>query len=238
MAIGDAAAAAGYDIVPGTTPANTIDTEINKTRDYVATKTPPDASTTVKGVVYLAPVPYVSSNPYQAVTPAGVTNAHHTKAEIDARIGHDATGNTLRSPNGAANIRADDSGVIFSGNIYSTSVSGSGSYRGVSVNQNGAIGYVPSLQALKQLAGVQDTDIAAWLALDLRRFFYKGDETELERLGWFAEDVEAIEPGITFTDENGDLAGIDYAAAVVPLLAVIQSLAARIEQLEERMPDE
>lgn len=36
MAAGDAATAAGYDTVSGTTPANTIDTEINKTRDYIA----------------------------------------------------------------------------------------------------------------------------------------------------------------------------------------------------------
>ena len=37
MAIGDAAVAAGMAIVNGaTTPANTLDTEINLTRDYVA----------------------------------------------------------------------------------------------------------------------------------------------------------------------------------------------------------
>ncbi len=40
MAAGDgtAAAAAGMDIVPGSTPANTIDTEITKSRDYIAMK--------------------------------------------------------------------------------------------------------------------------------------------------------------------------------------------------------
>lgn len=36
MATGDDAAAAGMDIVPGSTPANTIDTELNKSRDYIA----------------------------------------------------------------------------------------------------------------------------------------------------------------------------------------------------------
>lgn len=36
MAIGDAAAAAGMDLVPGSAAANTIDTEINKSRDYIA----------------------------------------------------------------------------------------------------------------------------------------------------------------------------------------------------------
>ena len=39
MAIGDDAIAAGMDIVPGTTLANTIDTELNKTRDYIAQRT-------------------------------------------------------------------------------------------------------------------------------------------------------------------------------------------------------
>jgi len=36
MATGDDASAAGMDLAPGSTPANTIHTEINKTRDYIA----------------------------------------------------------------------------------------------------------------------------------------------------------------------------------------------------------
>lgn len=39
MAIGDDATAAGMDLVPGSTLANTIDTELNKTRDYIAQRT-------------------------------------------------------------------------------------------------------------------------------------------------------------------------------------------------------
>ncbi len=39
MAIGDDAAAAGMDLVAGTTAANTLDTEVNKTRDYIAQRT-------------------------------------------------------------------------------------------------------------------------------------------------------------------------------------------------------
>lgn len=35
MAIGDTAAAAGLDLVAGTALANTLDTEENKTRDYI-----------------------------------------------------------------------------------------------------------------------------------------------------------------------------------------------------------
>lgn len=36
MAIGDAAAGAGYPLVPGTLPANQIETEINRSRDITA----------------------------------------------------------------------------------------------------------------------------------------------------------------------------------------------------------
>jgi hypothetical protein len=36
MAAGDDAAAAGMDLVAGTEPANTIDTLLNITRDYIA----------------------------------------------------------------------------------------------------------------------------------------------------------------------------------------------------------
>ena len=35
MAIGDEAAAAGYPLVPGTAPANTLETLINQTRDFI-----------------------------------------------------------------------------------------------------------------------------------------------------------------------------------------------------------
>lgn len=39
MATGDDALAAGMDILDGTEPANTLDTEVNKTRDYIAQRT-------------------------------------------------------------------------------------------------------------------------------------------------------------------------------------------------------
>ncbi|MFS6529701.1 hypothetical protein V8Z69_07485 [Microbacterium aurugineum] len=39
MATGDDAAAAGMDVLTGNEPANTIDTEINKSRDYIAQRT-------------------------------------------------------------------------------------------------------------------------------------------------------------------------------------------------------
>lgn len=35
MAIGDDAAAAGLPLVPGTAPANTLETLINETRDFI-----------------------------------------------------------------------------------------------------------------------------------------------------------------------------------------------------------
>lgn len=48
MAIGDDAAAAGMDLVLGSQAANTIDTEINKSRDYIAQKTS-DVTPVAKG---------------------------------------------------------------------------------------------------------------------------------------------------------------------------------------------
>lgn len=51
MATGDAAAAAGMDLVSGSAAANTLDTEDNKTRDYVATYTQPVRDATATGNV-------------------------------------------------------------------------------------------------------------------------------------------------------------------------------------------
>lgn len=72
MAVGDDAAAAGMDLVPGSTLANTIDTEINKTRDYIAQKTVSSASSSAgagvlvtrdSGGKFGVPTPTAGTNP-------------------------------------------------------------------------------------------------------------------------------------------------------------------------------
>lgn len=66
MAVGDDALAAGMDLVTGSELANTIDTEINKTRDYIA-----QLETTLMAVI--------NALTYQDVNAIGNAGAYETK---------------------------------------------------------------------------------------------------------------------------------------------------------------
>lgn len=72
MAIGDAAAAAGMALVPGSTLRSDVDTEINRTRDYIAERTVSSASSSAgvgvlvtrdSGGKFGVPTPTAGTNP-------------------------------------------------------------------------------------------------------------------------------------------------------------------------------
>lgn len=71
MATGDLALAAGMDIVPGTTLANTIDTELNKSRDYIVEFGGPSAGALTK----FTPPPYAGAQVHSFDPLTGLYNA-------------------------------------------------------------------------------------------------------------------------------------------------------------------
>lgn len=95
MAIGDSAAAAGMSLVDGvTTPANTIDDEINRTRDYIATGTGATVAAAAGKVVKRD-----AAGRAQFATPAAAQDAA-TKAYVDAQApGPGSIGNTQLADN-------------------------------------------------------------------------------------------------------------------------------------------
>ncbi|MDU0367679.1 hypothetical protein RWH45_10660 [Microbacterium sp. KSW4-17] len=102
MATGDNALAAGMDLVAGTTPLNTVDTEINKTRDYIAERT--------------NAVTPISKGGTGATTAAGARSALGvtTAAEVDKR----ALKNTMNWPYAVAQVETNpphQMGMWFSG---------------------------------------------------------------------------------------------------------------------------
>lgn len=222
MADGDLAASLGWHIPSDLDDKRDGANEIRKALDRIAAHV-------TSGTHKITDITGLEASLAMKAAASGV----YSKSELDEHLIQDSTGSAIRSPNNATAVRTDNDGRVYSINLYNNSVTGSGSYRALYANSIGALGYVPSLRELKALTGEQTTDIAGWLGLPLHRFVYRDDDTGTPRLGWFADEVADVDPDITFTDAEGNLAGIDYAAAVVPLLAVIQSLAERITALEQ-----
>lgn len=110
MAVGDDALAAGMAIMSGSELANTLDTEMNKTRDYIAQRT-------------------------SAVTPVakggtGATNASSARSNLgllDVAAANSAEANKLPRYNGSGQLAAFDptlSGHVASKNYVDTAVAG------------------------------------------------------------------------------------------------------------------
>jgi len=78
-------------------------------------------------------------------------------------------------------------------------------------------------------SGIQDR---IW-ALNPIKYILIDDPEEKVRLGFYADEMEDHYPEAVAYDVNGDPAGIDYAALVVPLVAKIQELESRLEALEK-----
>ena len=51
------------------------------------------------------------------------------------------------------------------------------------------------------------------------------------QIGFIAEDVAGIMPGLVYLNEDGEVGGINYDLIVVPLVNAVKSQQARIEQL-------
>ncbi len=132
------------------------------------------------------------------------------------------------------------SGLITAPAVYSTSVIPS---RVVYTDTAGNLGYNASILAAKiNVADLTDTD---WLsALHPVTFNYRKldedrnytDEAEIDlEYGLIAEEVEQVNPELVFYDqtENGpELRGVHYNKLIVPLLAKIQELEARLAAVE------
>ena len=125
-------------------------------------------------------------------------------------------------------------GLIDSTATYGRNVTGSGSYRSVQVNIDGAIGYVPSSRQFKRdIAELPDSDSV--LGVQVVRFRYKDAVENLGELapvevGVIAEQVHKL--GLTWLvdyDENGKPFGVKYERLALALLPILQDHAARLK---------
>lgn len=118
--------------------------------------------------------------------------------------------------------------------LFDTAMAGGGS-TAANVNNNGRI--VRATSSRKYKTNIVDL-AAPERVLDLvpREFDWQGYEELFpdgtHALGLIAEEVAQAFPMLATYDEEGEPNGVDYAAVVVPLLAVVKDLVKRIETLE------
>ena len=241
MAIGDAALAAGMQILTGTEPANTIDTEINRSRDYIAERT-------------------------NAVTPVakGGTGAQSAaEARANLGLGQLATQNngsvvtngsagsnslTARWEGGKIIFRVDATDVAWMsgdpsgaiGGIYEGGLSPniygrgtSGSWRTLAIQSNGILAHTASAARFKENVAPLDVTDEQVRALQLVEFDWI--ESGFHDVGLIADAVEDAGLGeFVFHDEDGQVLGIHYERVALALLPVVQRLIGRVEALEAR----
>jgi hypothetical protein len=223
MANGDAAAAAGLDIVPGTAKRNLGYDEINKTRDYIA------LTPIVRGGTG-------ATTAAQARTNLGAMDAAATADTIPNGAGNgsiqddvDYVAGLATAANTNANNRLPYAGGSLTGHLYSMPArtgNVTSNYVPAYLNADGRLGAPPLAK------GTDVTDYEGSV-LDLRPVTYVGiaDPLGATRLGLVADEAEQVEP-LVVAYADGQPASIRYDLLSVALLREVQRLAERVAALE------
>lgn len=235
MAIGDDALAAGMDLVLGTALANTLDTEENKTRDYIAQRTNLITPITKGGTGQTtAAAARTALGISAANTPSSGSNV---QADLDYLSATKADSTALASKASTADVQWVQKGNM-SPDIYNRSLGGS--YRVCYVGADGLLGWVSSSRRFKKNIKPAEVDPSAVLSLDLVTFLYKV-EIDTERLaqlqhGLIAEDVDAA--GLDWLVDygaDGQPEGVRYDRLALALLPVVQQLDRRLTAIEAHL---
>jgi len=250
MATGDDALAAGIPVMTGTEPANTLDTEINLTRDVIAQRT--NAVTPVakggtgtsnvygvtrtsnaSGVMVVAPdgtIARGSGALSDAYIPNGMPRAKI--ANLDSNLNSLAA--AASSAQGAANSANVTATSAFNGGmnpgIYNRGTSGA--YRNLSIQADGVLAHTASAARFKE--NVETLDIADDQVQALRVVEFDWIASGYRDVGLIADEVEAAGLGqFVFHDDDGEVLGIHYDRVNLALLPAVQRLLDRVQALEE-----
>lgn len=248
MAIGDDATAAGMSVLTGNELANTLDTEDNRTRDYIAggpTYWKPGitlpASKIGSGVIPLAN----GGTGANAAAGARANLSVYAKVEVFAK-GETYDRSTIdaafTSRDNAIAGRASQAGLdsvylgLLSSDVYNRALGGT--RRALWVQSDGVIGYAASTERYKKFVRPQDvTDeqIAQLLVVSYQLRAPLNTDGRRE-VGLIAERlVDAGLEWAVFFDEKGTAEGINYDMIGVALLPVVQRLLTRTADLDARL---
>lgn len=249
MATGDAAAAVGMDVVPGTADRRQGFEEINKTRDYLAehrtTGGHPWDKITAKPNVVTSPGTQAMTLRYDARPVVGRDGAEVEMATYGELVG---VANTAAAAQTAANAAAAAVGGkanAFSGadtvraaqgpttDAYGRTVSG-GNFA-VWMDTTLQFGRNVSSRRYKEDIEPHPVDPAAVLALRPVTYHRIDDpDAGAREYGLIAEDVNELLPSIV-TWFDGQIDGVRYELLGVALLAVVKDQDAQLRALREEI---
>lgn len=237
MAVGDAAAAAGMQVVPGTAAVRDTHTEVNRTRDYLAEHQTngghPWSKITGKPATFPPSAHNHSANTIGTSALGFPTNVDAAIGELAARIAGQTSAIAAKRDVGDGNF---GSTPIYSPHARSNQVTTS--YVACYVNSDGRLGASPSSRRYKDNITDADLDPAAVLALRPREFDRIGGGHEL---GLIAEEVDEHLPALVVravTEDGGDrIDGVHYHLLPVALLAVARHQADQIAALRRELDE-
>lgn len=246
MANGDAAAAAGMDVVVGTADLRLAYDEENKGRDYLANHMNAGTAHTIAQVGGLAAaIAAINSSLAGKQDTIGFPLVERIGA-THVKLGFDGGATTIVFDVGGltAYLRRTDDGQFGSTPIYTPHGRANPvvtSYVSAYINSDGRIGATPSSARFKQDIQTWSPDQQAILALQLVTFRYKaavdelGEDAQVE-VGLIAEDLHTL--GLTWLvvyDEHQAPFSVHYERLALALLPVIQSHEQRLTALEQKV---
>lgn len=217
MTNGDAAAAAGLDVVAGTADIRNAYDEINKSRDYIAnhkTSGTHVASAINAGTLDLARIPTMDAAHIPNLAGEKITTGTVAAARISSAVKSDG-------PTAAA---------------YARGATGSAWY---SVWMNSSLQFMRNDSSRRYKKNIKDWRAsAAESALQLRPVIYdrKGADAPKNEVGFIAEEVHEIIPeAVTFFD--GLIDGINDRPLIAALTALCQAQQKQIDELTRRFDE-
>lgn len=239
MAIGDDALADGMQLVPGTMPANQLDTEINRTRDYIVQRI-------ASKIAALWPLPITRGGTGKATAAEAVAALGAVKDGIGTGLEFISPGFgriSFKAPgvsNGTELARMADipsptdvSGIyngFLSSAIYNRTLAG---WRTAAVQSDGTLGQTSSAARFKKNVEPLEITDEEIQRLVLVEFDWIRDGSH--DVGLIADSVAEILPWAVFYDDEGLILGIHYERLALAMLPALQRLITGLDLIAQRV---
>lgn len=227
------------DLVSNSSPANTLGTEANKTRDYIAQRTAA-VQPIAKGGTGATSASAARANldlvkTLTSASSEGKIPAFNAAGQLPCGT-PSSTGQAANKGyvDGAVSSRVAKSGDTMTGDLkLPNAPTVASSYVGLYYETSGGrVCRGSSSRRYKQ--NITDADPALFDGvLDLRpRVFQRRKQGHFSEVGLIAEEVAPLVPWLVVNDEQDRPEAVNYEQLALALLPVVQDLAARVAKLE------